>query len=82
MNEAVCGKPQLITRDIAERISQKLFDVNKYAVDIRQKLYGSILENEKSDEEEQPKCVEAFLLQIEKTTNKIGQTLAEINERL
>jgi len=82
MNEALCKAEQVSTRDIAERVSQKLFEVNRHAMGIRQKLYGPVPENERSDEKYQPNCIDAFLRQIEKATDKIGMTLAEIDKRL
>ena len=82
MNTAVCKAGQGSTRDIAERVSQKLFEANRYAMGIRQKLYGPVPENERSDEKDQPNCIDAFLRQIEIATDKIGMTLAEIDKRL
>jgi hypothetical protein len=82
MNTAMCKAEQVRTTDIAERVYQKLCDLNNHAIDIRHKLYGPVPENERSDEKDCPSCIAAFLWQMEIATDKIGNTLAEINERL
>ena|GEM_PF-4052898 len=82
MNTAMCKAEQVRTTDIAERVCQKLCDLNNRALDIRHKLYGPPPEKVTSDEKDCPNCIATFLWQMEIATDKIGNTLAEINERL